>query len=137
MAYGLRNPFRFAMRPGTNEVWLTEVGWNGWEEVNRVPTDTMGNYGWPCYEGNGRQDGYDAANLPVCEELYNAGAVRSPFHTYSHDEKVVPGEKCVPDIGIVVVRGGLLPVGGRLHVPGRVPRRDVLLRLHAAAASGR
>ncbi|GAA1028702.1 PQQ-dependent sugar dehydrogenase [Virgisporangium ochraceum] len=99
VSYGLRNPFRFAMRPGTNEVWLTEVGWNGYEEVNRVPTDTMGNYGWPCYEGNGRQDGYDAANLPVCEELYGTDAARGPFFTYSHDDKVVPGEKCVPDNG--------------------------------------
>ena len=37
MAYGLRNPFRFAIRPGTREVWLGDVGWNTTEEINRIP----------------------------------------------------------------------------------------------------
>ena len=27
VAYGLRNPFRFAVRPGTNELWVGDVGW--------------------------------------------------------------------------------------------------------------
>ncbi len=27
LAYGLRNPFRFAARPGTSEVWVGDVGW--------------------------------------------------------------------------------------------------------------
>ena len=40
MAYGLRNPFRFAIRPGTNEVWLGDVGWNTTEEINRVANPT-------------------------------------------------------------------------------------------------
>ncbi len=34
IAYGLRNPFRITTRPGTNEVWLGDVGWNEWEEIN-------------------------------------------------------------------------------------------------------
>ena len=28
IANGLRNPFRFTMRPGTNDLWLGDVGWN-------------------------------------------------------------------------------------------------------------
>jgi glucose/arabinose dehydrogenase len=28
IAYGLRNPFRFTIRPGTNELWIGDVGWN-------------------------------------------------------------------------------------------------------------
>ena len=45
-----------------------------WEEINRV-TESDGrnveNFGWPCYEGAGaRQSGYDAANIPICENLY-------------------------------------------------------------------
>ena len=36
IAYGLRNPFRFDVRPGTNEVWVGDVGWNTWEEINRI-----------------------------------------------------------------------------------------------------
>ena len=38
IAYGLRNPFRFTVRPGTDELWLGDVGWNEWEEINRILT---------------------------------------------------------------------------------------------------
>ena len=41
IAYGLRNPFRFTFRPGTHELWVGDVGWSTWEEINRIsdPTD--------------------------------------------------------------------------------------------------
>jgi glucose/arabinose dehydrogenase len=98
IAYGLRNPFRFTMRPGTSEVWLGDVGWTKWEEIDRIakPTDsTVENFGWPCYEGRGKQAGYDGANLNICENLYaKAGAVKGPYYAYKHDTKVVSGETC-------------------------------------------
>ncbi len=55
VAYGLRNPFRFTVRPGTNELWIGDVGWAAWEEIDRHqnPTAQVRNFGWPCYEGNG------------------------------------------------------------------------------------
>jgi len=99
IAYGLRNPFRITARPGTNEIWIGDVGWNTWEEVNRIPnpTDsTVENFGWPCYEGNARQSGYDSANLNICENLYNAGsgAITAPYFTYNHGAKVVGTDNC-------------------------------------------
>ena len=97
VASGLRNPFRFTVRPGTSEVWLGDVGWNTWEEIDRVANPTGGavNFGWPCYEGDGRQGGYDGANLNLCENLYaQAGAVTAPYYAYDHGAKVVPGESC-------------------------------------------
>ena len=98
IAYGMRNPFRFTTRPGTDELWVGDVGWNEWEEINRVldPNDSVvENFGWPCYEGNGRQSGYDGANLNICENLYgNAGAVTPPYHAYQHSARVVPNETC-------------------------------------------
>jgi PKD repeat protein len=98
IAYGLRNPFRLTVRPGTSEVWLGDVGWNDWEEINRIPNPRDGvveNFGWPCYEGPGRQSGYDAANLTLCENLYGeAGAVTPPYHAYHHNNRVVPDETC-------------------------------------------
>ena len=98
IAYGLRNPFRFGIRPGTNEVWAGDVGWNVWEEINKItnPTDaTVENFGWPCYEGTPRQGGYDGLNLNICENLYaQAGGVTEPFFAYNHSDKVVPGETC-------------------------------------------
>ena len=30
IAHGLRNPFRITTRPGTNELWVGDVGWNLW-----------------------------------------------------------------------------------------------------------
>jgi len=40
IAYGLRNPYRFTFRPGTNELWVADVGWNTWEEIDRIPNPT-------------------------------------------------------------------------------------------------
>jgi hypothetical protein len=28
---------RFTFRPGTTEIWSGDVGWNAWEEINRIP----------------------------------------------------------------------------------------------------
>jgi glucose/arabinose dehydrogenase/PKD repeat protein len=97
IAYGLRNPFRFTPRPGTSEIWIGDVGWRDWEEVNRVLTPTAGvaNFGWPCYEGVSAQQGYADAGLTMCVNLYNeANAATSPVLTYHHNAKVVPGETC-------------------------------------------
>jgi len=100
IAHGLRNPFRLAFRPTTQELWVADVGWNTWEEVNRI-TDTtpssVVNFGWPCYEGAGRQSGYDGANLSICETLYGAsGAVQGPHFTYRHDLDLAPPDDCPP-----------------------------------------
>ena len=98
VAYGLRNPFRFTFRPGTQEIWVGDVGWNAWEEIDRITDPTVApvsNFGWPCYEGNAPQPGFDGANLDLCEDLYgDSGAVTAPYHSWSHADKVVPGEAC-------------------------------------------
>jgi glucose/arabinose dehydrogenase len=31
VAYGLRNPFRFTIRPLSNDLWIGDVGWDTWE----------------------------------------------------------------------------------------------------------
>jgi glucose/arabinose dehydrogenase len=97
VAYGLRNPFRFAIRPGTGELWIGDVGWDDVEEINRVVSPTgpsAVNFGWPCYEGSGRQPSYDATGLSLCENLYaQAGAATAPFYSYRHADKVA-GESC-------------------------------------------
>jgi len=118
IAYGLRNPFRFTMRPGTSEVWIGDVGWTKWEEINRIanPTDsTVENFGWPCYEGKGRQAGYDSANLNICENLYSTNAVKAPYYTYAHSAKVVSGETCGTGdssvTGLAFYKGGPYPSG--------------------------
>jgi glucose/arabinose dehydrogenase len=98
VAYGLRNPFRFTQRPGTDELWIGDVGWSTWEEINRLtaPTGSASrNFGWPCYEGSGAQPGYQGAGLAQCTSLYGtAGSVQAPYYAYNHGACVVTYTGC-------------------------------------------
>ncbi|MCG8606346.1 PQQ-dependent sugar dehydrogenase, partial [bacterium] len=58
-AYGLRNPFRFGIRPNGStdpalgrpgSVYIGDVGWNQYEDLNVSKTGGE-NFGWPCFEG--------------------------------------------------------------------------------------
>ena len=76
IAYGLRNPSRFAFRPGTNEIWIADSGLNDWEEINRIANASDGvieNFGSPCYEGS-ETTAY--AGLNICGDLYSEPAAR-------------------------------------------------------------
>jgi uncharacterized repeat protein (TIGR03806 family) len=48
-ALGLRNPFTFAVQPGTGRIFLNDVGEGRWEEINEGVAGA--NYGWPHAEG--------------------------------------------------------------------------------------
>ncbi|HUF39910.1 MAG TPA: PQQ-dependent sugar dehydrogenase [Anaerolineales bacterium] len=48
-AYGLRNPFRIAVRGANGQVYAADVGEIKWEEVNLVSAGA--NFGWPVREG--------------------------------------------------------------------------------------
>lgn len=51
--FGLRNPYRFSFRPGTNNGFITDVGSNVAEEVNYFTSDySFLNLGWPCWEND-------------------------------------------------------------------------------------
>jgi len=117
VAYGLRNPFRMTQRPGTNELWIGDVGWNTWEEIDRViaPTSpTASNFGWPCYEGASPQGGYQGAGLNLCSSLYSTqGSVVSPYYTYNHSACVVVYPGCRSGgssiTGVAFYQGGSYP----------------------------
>ena len=65
-AYGLRNPFTFAVQPGTGRIHINDVGETTWEEINVGAAGA--NYGWPGSEGPD-----------------NVGAgVTAPLFTYKH-----------------------------------------------------
>lgn len=83
-SYGLRNPYRFSLRPETGLPYLGDVGWNAWEELNVARPGS--NLGWPCYEGPERQPGYEPK--PVCQELYalGASAVTMPLYFWGRDQ---------------------------------------------------
>jgi glucose/arabinose dehydrogenase len=107
LAYGLRNPFRMAIRPGTNDVYIADVGGGYWEEIDRVNADAdpVKNFGWPCYEGGTHADGsvyakklasWDALNLDICENLYADGTSAAPYWAYEHDVALTDTDNCDP-----------------------------------------
>lgn len=73
-ALGLRNPFRFAVRPETGShypgdgdpgaLFVGDVGWAYWEELN-VVTAPGQNFGWPLYEGMKDRWQFNRYSLPV------------------------------------------------------------------------
>ena len=117
VAYGLRNPFRFTQRPGTDELWIGDVGWNTWEEIDRLTAPTGSatrDFGWPCYEGAGPQSGYQSAGLNLCSSLYNTpGSVAAPYYTYNHSACVVSYTGCHTGgssiTGVAFYQGGSYP----------------------------
>ncbi len=67
-AYGLRNPYTFAVQPGTGTIYINDVGEVTWEEINVGIAGA--NYGWPASEGPD-----------------NVGSgVRGPLFTYKHSD---------------------------------------------------
>ena len=116
-AFGLRNPFRMTQRPGTDELWIGDVGWNTWEEINRVVAPagtTASNFGWPCYEGASPQGGYQGAGLNLCSSLYSTpGSVVAPYYTYNHSACVVSYTGCHTGgssiTGVTFYEGGSYP----------------------------
>lgn len=117
IAYGLRNPFRLAVRPGSSELYLGDVGWSAYDEIDRIADTTdaaVENFGWPCYEGPGIQASYQAAQLDLCRSLYQRPAtVTAPLYAYARGEAIAPGEACATGgntvSGLAFYRGGDYP----------------------------
>jgi glucose/arabinose dehydrogenase len=64
-AVGLRNPFTFAVQPGTGRIFINDVGQDTFEEVDEGREGA--NYGWPATEGPTSNSAYD-----------------SPIYSYAH-----------------------------------------------------
>ena len=93
-AYGLRNPFRLAI-DDAGEVFIGDVGWTQWEEIN---TGAGANFGWPAFEGgNGtslQTGGYNS--LPEVQAYYASNPnVTAPAWARLHSDgarAIVMGE---------------------------------------------
>ena len=111
LAHGLRNPYRIDLRPGTDEVWVADVGQFLAEEIDRIaPAAPVENFGWPCYEGRTRNPGFDALDLTSCETLYAQGAT-APHHSYCHGPQPAdPNAPCPSQVAAAI--SGLTFYGG-------------------------
>ena len=71
---GLRNPFRIAVDENSGQLYIGDVGWTRWEEINAG--DPGANFGWPYYEGGSgvslQTNQY--SNLPEAQVFYASGA---------------------------------------------------------------
>lgn len=123
-AFGMRNPFRFGVRPGTGTAWagagdpgtlfVGDVGWNLWEEVDVLPAGGA-NLGWPCREGPIVNAAYDSLAPPFggCTGL---ASPHEPALVFSHRAGTpsVP----IPQRGNAVT-GGLFYTHTQFPVPWR------------------
>ncbi|MBZ4417601.1 PQQ-dependent sugar dehydrogenase [Myxococcus sp. RHST-1-4] len=88
-ARGLRNPFSFAIQPGTGRMLINDVGANLWEEINVGVAGS--NYGWPDTEG------------PTTDPRF-----RAPLHAYGHGSGTTAG---------CAITGGTLYNPARVQFP--------------------
>jgi len=92
IGFGLRNPFRFTIKPGTSEVWIGDVGSGVWEEIDRIPDLTSArNFGWPCFEASNAHPQFGGLN--ICPTL---AETTPPFFAYHHNVPLVTGDGCDP-----------------------------------------
>jgi len=87
-AYGLRNPFTFAVQPGTGRIHINDVGESTWEEINLGVAGA--NYGWPITEGPTTMAG-----------------ITAPLFAYGHTATNPPGFS-----GCAIIGGAFYPNSG-------------------------
>ena len=71
---GLRNPFSFAVQPGTGTIYINDVGENVWEEIDQSVAGA--NYGW----SGGETDGFG----PLSPPPPGPGTYHDPLLAYNH-----------------------------------------------------
>jgi Glucose / Sorbosone dehydrogenase len=141
-AIGLRNPFRFSFDDETGEIWIGDVGYQQWEEIDHetLAGANGANFGWATYEGD-EVTGFPGSPDPPLANY------EPPVHTYSHDG---PGEHGNVIIGGYVIRDPKLPgslqgdyvyadnqVGGlRAYDPGADERIGLGVKVHSPASFG-
>lgn len=81
-ATGVRNPFRFDLRPGTETLYVGDVGWTQYEEVS-VARSNGANLGWPCWEGPSNfRNNYSGRS--ECQTAYSTVSPVEPVYAWPH-----------------------------------------------------
>jgi glucose/arabinose dehydrogenase len=69
---GLRNPFRFHIDPLDRSLFIADVGWNSWEEIDHATAGGQ-NFGWPYFEG-------PAPYVGQCPGIVPTSDVQAPIY---------------------------------------------------------
>jgi glucose/arabinose dehydrogenase len=125
-SYGLRNPFRFTVRPGTGSpdttagnpgtLYVGDVGWDKWEEADIV-TQGGQNLGWPCMEGFHTVPLYQAG-APAHNGCGSVGTAtnpapwRPPAADWNHSD---------PALGSPAGASGITSIGGVFYTDSLYP----------------
>ena len=102
--YGLRNPWRFWIDNGLNEIWIADVGQDRIEEIDRArlePDEPPKNFGWGAFEGSKRNE--------RVRELHGNGELLWPVVQYEHGD----GGHCSVTGGLVYRGSGAPKLTGR------------------------
>lgn len=131
-AYGLRNPYRFSVRPATGStdpaagnpgtLYIGEVGWTAYEELD-VARAGGRNFGWPCFEGSGANSSYQGASpahhgcgtIGTAENPATHSAPLSWWHHATDSQSNPPGFHGNAAVGGVFYRGTRYPAQYRNH----------------------
>lgn len=123
-ALGLRNPFRFNVRPNTGssnpstgdigEIYVGDVGWSGYEEFTIIK-EPASNCGWPLFEGiTAKSDYYTASattyNKDEPNPLYGIAGCTQQFFSFRNLIKQATADDNTnvfnPCNSSVVIQGG-------------------------------
>ena len=131
IAYGFRNPFRFTFRPGTNELWVGDVGL---EHVGGDQPDRQSRTARARTSAGPATRARRAARLrrpqrrPLREPVRRGpAAVTAPYYAYNHSAKVVAGETCPVGSSSIA---GMAFYPERAAFPAAYRGGAVLRRLH-------
>jgi glucose/arabinose dehydrogenase len=117
IAFGFRQPWRFAFNPRTSKLFVDNVGDGTFEQMVRLELNGAAGYtdgepaynsGWPCYESAAEEPhknehyayaGEQSPTLQVCLDQYQAEEegepeTSTPFFSYAHSGPITPGDPC-------------------------------------------
>ena len=124
-AYGLRNPFRFTVRPGSGSpdtasadpgaLFIGDVGWGTWEELD-IARHAGINFGWPCREGPVLSS-YAAAN-PAHHPCSEIG---TPLNPSLPTDPAVMWHHVIPALSTPAGIRGRASIGGVFYGGTRYP----------------
>ena len=125
-AYGLRNPFRFAVRPWTGSddpadgdpgvLYIADVGWERYEEIDVAATGGL-NFGWPCREGRHPNPPY----LTATPAHHGCDSLGTPSNPALPTDAIVDWHHSNPALGFPGGYTGYAAVGGVFYDGYRYP----------------